>query len=266
MAIIVARHGTAAGLERDRVGRVFETTVSEHARSDWDQEVRMAAGATEQRAGYEAPRQMRWDGVNGEPVGVNAVAVVGRAHNASDESCAVPILFWVWCVLSESESRRCPGCVSLKSTPTVVAASRRSNVTFVACHGTRTERLPTRNSSAIALRRHCQVADLFCFVLSAFKPVEMAVYSVSRVLGRTHDDGGALVGALAAGRPGWHDRGSSAIELLCVGFVQRDRFCAVLKRQPRSPLCTRVRVAAMHGCFPSFAFAHAVAFCQPRAL
>ena len=99
MAMIVARHGTAAGLERDRVGRVFQTTVSKHARPDWEQEVRMA-DATVQRAGYEAPRQMRWDGVNAKP---GAVAVAGRAKNTSDACRLLPI--WVWCVLSGS--RRC---------------------------------------------------------------------------------------------------------------------------------------------------------------
>ena len=121
MAMIVARHGTVAWLERDRVGRVFETTVSEHARPDWDQEVLMAAGATEQRAGYEAPRQMRWDGVNGEPVGVNAVAVVGRAHNARDECCAVPIFFGFGVF---SPSPRVAGAAAYQSIRTAVQLSQ----------------------------------------------------------------------------------------------------------------------------------------------
>ena len=140
---------------------VYETTISERARPDWEQELHLARaeggpGDVQLSPRYVAPRAMNWDGVYGRP------GAVARG-------------------------------------------------------------------------------DLFCFVLSAYKPpdepAEMVVYRVARTLGRTHGD---RFDARSAGRPGWTDRLSGAIELNCVGFVRRDRFCAALGRGLRSPQRTQV--------------------------
>jgi hypothetical protein len=92
--------------------------------------------------------------------------------------------------------------------------------------------------------------DLFCFVLSAYKdagqPADVAVYQVSQLLGRTHTSDGVPARHLAAGRPGWTNRYSAAVELLCVGFVRRDRFCAALGRSHRAPQRTQVCKDATH--------------------
>ena len=160
---------------------VYETTVSERGRPDWEQEVCLAVGGSggvvHRPSGYQAPHAMRWDGVHGRP---DAVAQ----------------------------------------------------------------------------------GDLFCFVMSAWKPVnqpaEMAVYRVTRTLGRTHGDHGVLAARLT-GRPGWTDRLSAAIELRCVGFVRRDRFCAACARGQRSPQRTQVCKGVVPGSVLATLDVHAVA-------
>ena len=148
-----------------------EACISPKARPDWDEEVRLAAGATVARPqsastiGYTAPWQMRWDGVSG------------------------------------------------------------------------------RHDRFFA-------GDLLCFVMSAFKvpgapevDTEMAVYRVLSIRGPTHAVGGGALLPATAGRPGWKNRNSSALDLLCVGFMRRGQFCTALARNPpastRSPLATR---------------------------
>ena len=145
------RHGSRLAGDRELAAAsamaVYETTISERAKPDWEQELRLARaeggpGAVQLRPNLAVPRMMNWDGLYGRP---DAVAQ----------------------------------------------------------------------------------GDVFCFVLSAYappkQPAEMAVYRVVRTLGRTH---GSAFDTRAAGRPGWTDRLSGAIELRCAGHSARGRVVA----------------------------------------